>query len=279
MSNKILVVGATGNTGTYLVEQLVALGENVRAASRSGRPVAGAEGVRFELTDETTYAAAFEDVDRAFLVIPAGRLNDVGFLETFIRFAAARKVKIVLQTALGVGSVLSSPYYKAEQTLKSAGIPFVILRPNWFSDNFHTFWIQGIRHGVIAIPAEDSKSSFIDIRDIADCAVAALTSSQFDGEGYELTGPEALDYHEAAAILSAAIGKPIRYAAVSDAEFIGILTGAGMPEDYAAHLAELFSTAKAGFTAVVSDAVERLTGKPARSLAVYAADNRDKFVD
>lgn len=278
MSKKILVTGATGNTGAYLVEKLLASGHAVKAASRSGRLVAGAEVVRFDLTESSTYPAAFEDVDRVFLIIPAGRLNNVEFLEPFIRFAADRQVKIVFQTAYGVENDPTSPYRRAELVLEGAGAPFTILRPNWFSDNFHTFWLPAVRHGLIAVPAGDSKSSFVDTRDIADSAFAALTSSRFDGRGFTLTGPEALGYAEAAAILAKAIGRPVEYDPVSDAQFIAILTGAGMPEDYAAHLAELFAMARKGWTAAVTGDVQELTGKPARSLAVYAADIRAKFL-
>lgn len=278
MSKKILVTGATGNTGAYLVEKLLESGHAVKAASRSGRPVADAEVARFDLTEPSTYPAAFEDVDRAFLIIPAGRLNNVAFLEPFIRFAADRQVKIVFQTAYGVENDPTSPYRRAELVLEGAGAPFTILRPNWFSDNFHTFWLSAVRRGTIAVPAGDSKSSFVDTRDIADSAYAALTSSRFDGRGFTLTGPEALSYAEAAAILAKAIGRPVEYDPVTDTQFIAILTGAGMPEDYSAHLAELFAMARKGWTAAVTDHVQELTGKPPRSLAAYAADNREKFL-
>jgi uncharacterized protein YbjT (DUF2867 family) len=279
MTGKILVTGATGNTGAYLVETLVARGEKVKAASRLGKTVGGAEAVRFDLTDPSTYPAAFDGVDRTFLVIPAGYLNNVQFLDGFIRHAAERRVKVVFQTAFGVGNDPTSPYRKAELVLESSGTPFVILRPNWFSDNFNTFWLPGIRRGIIAVPAGDGKSSFIDTRDIGDSAVAALTSPAFDGKGFELTGPQALDYAEAAETISKIIGKPIRYEPLTSEAFVAMLTRTGMPEDYAAHLAELFTMVPKGWTAAVTDAVETLTGKPARSLAAYAAHNRAKFLD
>lgn len=278
MSHKILVTGASGNTGSYLVRSLVARGESVKAASRAGQPLGDAEGVRFDLTDASTYAAAFEGVNRLFLVIPSGYLNNVDFLRSVIGYAAERGVKVVFQTAFGVGHDPRSPYHQAEQFLAGTGTPYVILRPNWFADNFHTFWLQPIRHGMIAVPAGEGKSSFIDTRDISDSAAAALTSSAFDGQGFELTGPQALDYAEAAAILSQVIGKPIRYDAVTPEQFIAMLSGAGMPQDYAAHLAELFTMVPKGWTAPVTDAVQVLTGHRARSLAVYAEDNREKFL-
>ena len=106
---------------------------------------------------------------------------------------------------------ISIPYRQVEIAIEKSGVPYVILRPNWFADNFHIFWKAGIDHGVIAVPAAEGKTSFIDSRDIAASAAAALTSSRFDGKAFNLTGPAALSYGEAAEILSAVLGRKIAY--------------------------------------------------------------------
>ncbi|MCJ8053524.1 SDR family oxidoreductase [Shinella curvata] len=273
MAGKILVLGATGNVGTPLVKALVAKGESVRAATRSGRAVAGAEGVVFDYADTATFAAAFEGVDRAYVMLPAGYVDAKALLLPVIEAAAARKVKVVFQSVFGVDADDSIPYRQVEIALEKTGTPYVILRPNWFSDNFHTYWKAGIAHGTIAVPAGEGKSSFIDVRDIADSAAAALTSGAFDNRAFNLTGPEALGYAEAAKLLSEITGKPVAYQPVDDATFVGILTGAGVPDDYANFLAAIFHPVREGWTAPVSDAVQTLTGHAPRSLAAYAADN------
>jgi len=125
------------------------------------------------------------------------------------------------------------------------------------------------------VPAGEGKSSFIDVRDIADSAAAALTSDAFNGKAFNLTGPKAFGYGEAAAVISQAIGKPVSYAAVSDEVFIGILTGAGVPKDYASFLASIFYPVREGWTAVVTGDVETLTGHAPRSLETYVADHLD----
>ncbi|MBB3918402.1 SDR family oxidoreductase [Rhizobium fabae] len=272
MSNKILVLGATGTVGRHVVDGLLAKGEAVKAASRSGKPVAGAEGVVFEYGRPETYGPAFEGVDRAHVLLASGHVDAKGLLLPIIEAAAERKVKVVLQSVFGVDADDSIPYRQVEIALEKSGTPYVILRPNWFADNFHTFWKPGIDHGQIAVPAADGKSSFIDARDIAASSVAALTSSAFDGKAFNLTGPQALSYEEAAAILSEATGKPIAYDAISDEAFIAILTGAGVPADYASFLASIFYPVRQGWTAVVTNDVETLTGKAPRPLKTYAAD-------
>ena len=273
MSGQILVFAANGNVGQPLVQALLARGEQVKAASRTGKAVDGAQGVAIDMDDPSTFATAFAGVDRLFLLAPTGSLDITGRLLPVIEAAAARKVKVVLMTALGVDADDAIPYRQVELALERSGTPFVILRPNWFADNFHTFWKAGIDHGVIALPAAEGKTSFIDARDIAESAAAALTTDRFDGRAFNLTGPKALTYAEAAAILSSVTGKPIAYTAVSDDAFVGILTGAGVPEPYSRFLATLFHPVREGWTARVTGDVETLTGHAPRTLSTYAKDN------
>jgi uncharacterized protein YbjT (DUF2867 family) len=273
MTGKILVIGSTGTIGTPLVKALLAKGESVKAASRTGKAADGAEGVRFDYTDASTYTGAFDGVDRLFLILAGGRLDAIDALTPVVEEAARRKVKIVFLSVFGVDADDSIPYRQVELKIIASGAPYVILRPNWFADNFHTYWKAGIEHGQIAVPAGEGKSSFIDVRDIADSAASALTSTAFDNKAFNLTGPRALGYGEAAAIISQAIGKPVGYSAVSDDVFIGILTGAGVPKDYAAFLASIFYPVREGWTSAVTGDVETLTGHAPRSLETYVANH------
>lgn len=277
MANKVLVLGATGNTGRRLVELLLKKGEHVKAASRTGKAVAGAEGVQFDFTDPATIAPALEGVDRMFVLVPGGYLDVVDFLKPTMEAAIAQNIKIVMQTVMGADADDNMPYRQLELWLERSGTPYVILRPNWFTDNFHTYWLEGIKQGVIAVPANDGKSSFVDTRDIAASAAAALTSDAFNGKAFNLTGPEALSYYDAAAILSEVAGREITYTPVDDEAFIKILTDAGVPADYAGFLAMIFGPVREGWTATVTNDVETLTGTPPISVATYARDHAEKF--
>lgn len=273
MSKKILVLGASGTVGRPLVKGLIARGEAVKAASRLGQPVEGAQGTPFDFGKAQTYDAALDGVNRAYVLMPAGYLNVQALLLPFIQAAASRKVKVVFQSVIGVDADDAIPYRQVEIALENAGTPYVILRPNWFSDNFHTFWKQGLDHGQIALPAAEGKTSFIDARDIADSAIAALTSNAFDGKAFNLNGPEALTYAEAAQILSEVVSKPLRYTATSDEAFIEMLKSGGVPADYAAFMASIFYPVRAGWTGAVTEDVATLTGKRPRTLKAYAQDN------
>jgi uncharacterized protein YbjT (DUF2867 family) len=251
MTNKILVLGATGNIGKPLTEALVAKGEKVKAASRTGKAVAGTESVVFDFTDLSTIDKAFEGVDRVYMMVPTGHVDVVSLVTPALDVAIKKGVKIVMQSVLGVDADDNIPYRQLELKVERSGVPFVILRPNWFADNFHTFWLAGIKQGVIAVPAAQGKSSFIDVRDIAESAAAALTGVQFDGNAFNLT--------------------------IDDDAFASILTNVGVPKDYASFLASIFYPVREGWTALTTDAVETLTGHAPRNLQTYIDDHIQLF--
>ncbi|WEX78340.1 SDR family oxidoreductase [Sinorhizobium numidicum] len=273
MAGKILVVGANGSVGSKVVRALAAKGERVKAASRKGLPAAGAEAVAFDYRECSTYGRALDGADRIFVIAPAGCLDPVQLLTPIIQAAAARGIKIVLMTLLGLEADDDFPYRQVELFVEKTGAKFVLIRPNCFADNFHTYWLEGVRRGAITVPAADAKVSFIDARDVAESVTAALTSDVFNGQAFNTTGPEALSYAEAAAILSRVTGKPITYKSVDDETFIAMLSEGGVPKAYARYLATLFRPVREGRMAAPTDDVQRLTGKPPRPFETYARDN------
>jgi uncharacterized protein YbjT (DUF2867 family) len=236
--------------------------------------MAGAEAVRLDLARPATYETAMEGIDRMFLLNPSENLDVAGVLHPMIEQAAKRSIRIVLLSQHRADLDPSNPYAAAERHMRSVGARGVVLRPNWFSDNFHTFWAADVAAGVLSLPAADGRISFVDTRDIAAAAIAALGTDRFDGEAFELTGPQALDLHQAAALLSSVGGRTIRYEPVASQRYVAMLVQAGVPEDYARMLAGLFELVRAGGTADVADGVRRLTGLPPRSLAQYARERR-----
>lgn len=273
---QILVVGSSGNVGRNLTQELVRSGEQVRAATRDPSRVEAREGVepvRFDYADAGTFAPALEGADRVFVLgPPAPSPHEV--MIPFVEAATSGGRKVVLMTAMGTEFDDNGSLRQVELAVERSGAPFVFLRPNWFMDNFHTSWLEPIRQaGVIPLPAADARSSLIDARDIAASAAAALRTDRFDGRAFTLTGPEALTYSEAAATLSDASGREIRYVAVDDPSFIKSLVDAGVPSDLAQYLAMLFGFVRKGATAAISPAVEELSGRPPLTLKQYAHDH------
>lgn len=269
--NNILVLGSTGNVGRTLVHALRAAGETVIAASRT----AGSDTIRFDYADRTTFAPALEGVDRVFLMTPPGHLAAHELLGPFLDEALKAPRKFVLLSADGVQYNDQAPLRQVELRLESSGHPFVFLRPNWFMDNFHTFWLPAIKaSGSIPLPAgEESRTAFIDTADIAASAAASLLSNKFDNQSFSLTGPEALTYGEAAAVLSRHAGRVIEYRNVEDSQLVESLIQGGLPADYAGFLAVLFGYVRQGASSQVTDAVKTLTGRDPGTLEHYAATN------
>ncbi len=274
-----LIVGGTGTVGTPLVDELVKAGAVARIGTRDPTkanqtpPANGKVAVRLELQDPSTFDAALDGVDGVFVLSPPGHARQDVLLTPFLDAAAKRAPKIVTMTANGVQFDDNNPMRKIELKVAASGVRHVHLRPGWFMQNFQTFWLPTIqKDGVIALPAGDAKTAFVDARDIAGVAAQALLTSKLDGQALALTGPESLTYAEAAQILSEAAGRPITYLPVEDAAFHRALTNAGLPADYGDLMVTLFGTVRQGFAASVDDAVARVLGR-ARTLRQYAQDH------
>jgi uncharacterized protein YbjT (DUF2867 family) len=186
--------------------------------------------------------------------------------------------RAVLMTAMGVDVDPSIPFRQAELHLERSGLTWNVIRPNWFMQNFHTFWVHGIREtGAIMLPTGQAKGSFIDARDIAAVAAVLLTTDQFANQAFDLTGDEALDHDEVAEILTAELGRRIRYQEITpDAMRQGLL-GAGLPAPYVEGMLGILEQFRLGRAARTTDAVSRITGRAARRFAAYARDYRGAF--
>lgn len=274
----ILVVGGTGTVGSALTEALLKAGHTVKVASRQPEKVGdtfkGAVGVSLAFGDAGSIGAALEGTDALFVLAPGGHTDQFGLLAPLLTAATKDKArKVVTMTANGVQYDDSNALRRLELLVSSSGAPFVHLRPGWFMQNFQTYWLPGIQAtGQIMVPAADARSSFIDVRDIADVAVVALATDTVDGEALTLTGPEALTYGEAAAILSAASEKPIGYTALDEATFEQGLLQAGVSADYARVMLALFSFVRQGAAAEVTSTVADILGR-ARTLKDYAREH------
>lgn len=272
-----LVIGASGTVGSEVARLLAAQGQSVRRATH-GVPRA-ADQVHLDLLSGEGLSQALQGVDQVFMLCPPGHTNQHVLLKPVIDAAKAQGVrKIVLMSAMGADADDSAPLRQAELHLIASGLAWNIIRPNWFMQNFHTFWLQGIREeGKILLPAGQAKGSFIDARDIAAVAVSLLQRRDLDNRAFDLTGPEALDHDEVAAILSRELGRPIAYEDISPEAMRTRLLAAGLPADYAEFLLLILGFFKAGYAQTVSSAVQDITGAAPRTFEAYARDHRHAF--
>jgi uncharacterized protein YbjT (DUF2867 family) len=278
MADGILVLGATGTIGQHVVSDLVARGETVKAATLDGTPHPAAEAIFFDFRDPSTVAPLFEGVDRVFVSMPAAPLEVIDALMPVMLQIVERRIKAVLLSVLGVETLPDNPYRRLETVLENSGLPYVILRANWFADNFRTEWKDDVLKGDLALPAGEGLVSLVDARDVAAAAAVALTSSEFDGRSYALTGPAAVTLDRAAEVLTEAMGRKVSYRPIDGPDYEAKLRERGLPETLIEQRLAEFDTIRSGTSAIVSPAVEMLTGRPPRFFETFVKDNATDFV-
>lgn len=269
-----LVIGASGTVGSELVRLLADAGHDVRRAT--SRPASQAGQVQLDLVSGQGRAQAFDGVDRAFLLAPPGHTRQDLLLKPLIDEARARGLKrVVLMSAMGVNADEAAPLRQAELHLERSGLAWNVIRPNWFMQNFNTFWLHGIAtQSRILLPVGHAKGSFIDARDIAAVAASLLTRDDLAHRDFDLTGGEALNHDEVAAILSREAGRTILFEDIAPEAMLAGLLQAGLPRDYAEFMLVILGFFKAGYAERTTDAVQAITGRAPRSFAAYAKDYR-----
>jgi uncharacterized protein YbjT (DUF2867 family) len=298
MAETILVTGATGTVGTEVVKQLLsAEGQKeediiVKAAARSANDDTfrnlGVQVVQLDYDKPDTLSAALRGIDKLFLLTPF-QSNMVDLTSNLVNEAKNAGVRyIVKQSVLGAdaepGITPSRLHRQAEKVIEESGIPFTFLRPNFFMQNFVTFYSHFIKtQGAFYVPAEDAKASFVDARDIAAVAVKALSGSSKNGtanhirKAYDITGGEALSYGQAAEILSKEIGKKVNYLNISDEDARKGMKDMGADEWTINSMIELFGITRAGYLSEISPAVEQITGNKPISFSQFAKDYAGAF--
>ena len=273
MTGAVLVLGATGNTGSAVVEALRGFPElSVLTATRAPAPPTDLEHRRFDWLEPATWDGALDGVDRVYLVAPAGHPDPLAVVEPFIEHAIAEGVRRAVLLSSSAVAFGDQGLGEVAAAVRDAFSEWEILRPSWFMQNFvgdHPL-ADGIRTGGEFVTASGTgRLPFIDARDIGRSAAALLAAPHSAKTEHLLTGPEALSYDEAAAILSTVTGRRARHRAVDPSSYVEFLVAAGYEPAFAGALAALDAQIRSGAQAAVTDAVERLTGTPPRTFAAY----------
>jgi uncharacterized protein YbjT (DUF2867 family) len=258
-----LVLGGTSKTGRRVVKRLEARGLPVRVGSRSGEPP-------FDWEDRSTWAPVLEGVGSAYIshyldALP-GAAETVG---SFAELAVANGVR--RQVLLGGRGEPEAE--RVEAAARDSGAELTILRSTWFAQNFSEgAFLDFVLAGEVTLPAGDTPEPFVDVDDIADVAVAALTEEGHEGEVYELTGPRLLTFEEAVGEIARAANREIRYVPVSMPEFESLLAEQEVPAEYVWLLKYLFTEVLDGRNAHVVDGVRRALGREPRDFADFARE-------
>lgn len=271
-----LVTGGTGKTGGALVELLRA--NNIKARVASRNPL-GPDAVHFDWHDPATHAPALRGTDRVFLVPPIESIDPMPHVGPFLDAAEQLGVRrvVLLGSAVELPNT-PGPLELAERVRSTPG--WTVLRASGFMQNFlspHPLGERIRRHGEIRTAAGDGRLGWIDARDIAAAASVLLSSPDPVPRDHLLTGPKALSYPDAAAIITARTGRPVRTVHIGVDEQAANYRAAGMPADFAAALAAVEEGIAAGREDHVSTAVLDLTGRPPRPFTDFVTAHTPAF--
>jgi uncharacterized protein YbjT (DUF2867 family) len=274
----ILITGATGNIGTELTAQLQHAGASVYAGSTSGKALNGVPGRVVDFKNPETLKAAFQGVDRLFLLFPLVS-NKLELARNAVAAARAAGVKHIVRSS-GAGADPASPVALArlqgeiDEIIIQSGIPYTLLRPASFMQNWILYYGGMIKNGTVYLSHADGKASFVDVSDIAAVAAAVLLDpDRHAGKAYTLTGPAALSASEVLDEIAKAGGPRANYVAVPETAAVESMKKMGMDDWTLGIMSSLNQVIAGGYASGLSDDVRAVMGKAPRSFAEFARAN------
>lgn len=290
---RVVVFGATGNIGREIVQALaqhqdvqVLIGSRDPQKARAAfAELPQATPVHIDVNTPATLDAALDGVNRLVIVNP---LSPAMAQDTATLIAAAQRARLqqVLRTSL-LGAGEPDPieearwHHAADEVVRTSGIPWVILKPNQYFQNFVNF---GTDHtvrtqGAIYLPYADARVSNIDTRDLGEIAARILVAdpAAHAGREYVLTGDTAHTMSELAAALSGVLNKPVQYVAVPDEPVRQGLAQTGMPAVLIEAILGWFAYCRQGRAARVDPSTAALLGRPARGFHNFVRDYADRY--
>ena len=267
-NSRILVLGATGKTGSRVTRKLIDRGVPVRTAARKGADV------HFDWSEPSTFAAALRGVSGVYLVSPTMRVDFAPIVSRFLDEAERAGIRHV--TYLSAYGVEHAP---PEMALRAVELDLAsrtsllhsIVRPAWFMQNFSETFLKPV-NDEIAVPCGTGAESFVSAEDIAAVAASTLSDpARHAGRAYAPTGSEALTFAEAAKVISTAVGRKISYRDTDRDTWISAMTAAGVPREYGAVLRTLSETIAKGQGSRPNDDVLEVTGAQPTRFEEFAA--------
>lgn len=225
--------------------------------------------VPFDWADRSTWRPAVEEAWGMFLMAPDGQPIDPEFVQTAVRGGVGR---IVLLSSGAIEVMGDERLMAAERTVREFGVEWTILRPSWFNQNFDEGFLRdAVMAGQIAIPVGEVRQPFVDAGDIAAVAAAALTGDGHAGQSYEVTGPRALSFGDAAKIIGRAAGRDVHFDGSADG-YLAAMTAVGAPEEQLKGEIAAFAALRDEGDASPTDVVRRVTGRDPKPFEAYATE-------
>ncbi|WP_174869561.1 SDR family oxidoreductase [Pectobacterium polaris] len=274
----IAITGASGQLGRLVIAQLLEKvpASDIVALVRDVNKVAdlSAKGVQVKAADYNqleALASALQGVDKVLLISSSEVGQRAVQHRNVIDAAVNAGVKLVAYTSLLHADksplALAAEHQQTEALLKASGLPHVLLRNGWYTENYAASIPAALEHGVFIGSAGEGKIASATREDFAAAAVAVLTQEGQAGKVYELAGDEPYTLAELAAEISKQSGKNIGYQNLSEAEFASVLVSAGLPEGFAQIIADSDTGASKGGLFDDGKQLSHLIGRPTTPLS------------
>jgi uncharacterized protein YbjT (DUF2867 family) len=268
-NRRVLVLGATGKTGSRVAGRLSEQGVSVRTAARGGADIG------FDWNNPATFEGALQGVTGVYLVSPVMRVDFAGVVSDFLDQAEQAGVQnVTYLSAYGMEHAPAEVALRAvELDLESrSSFTHSILRPAWFMQNFSETFLKPVDDQIV-VPSGTGAEAFVSAEDIASVAAATLAEPErHAGRAYAPTGPEALTLEEAARIISAAAGRTIVYRDTDRNGWVDAMVRSGVPAEYGEVLRTLTETIASGRGSRPNGDVLAATGAAPVSFADFAAE-------
>ncbi|PWK89819.1 SDR family oxidoreductase [Fulvimonas soli] len=274
-SSRLFVTGSTGGLGRLVIRELlkrVPAGSIVAGVRSTRHDVArqfAAQGVEVRVADYTrpdTLSAAFEGIDRLLLISSSAMGGRTAQHGNAIEAAKAAGVGLLAYTSLLHADAsplgLGEEHRRTEALLKASGLPIVLLRHGWYTENHLASVPPALQYGAVLGSAGEGRFSTATRADFAEAAAVVLTTDGHAGRVYELAGDESYTLADLAAAIAAASGRPVVYKDMPKADFKGALVGMGLPEDVAELVADSDAAASTGGLEDNGRQLSALIGRP-----------------
>ncbi len=280
----VLITGATGNVGKGLLKKLKGV-DNIKIYA-AGRNISKTKKiidedkinyVRLDFKDESTYKSALKDIDTVFLMRPPAISKVKKYIYPFlVKMKEANVNQVVFLSLQGGDKNIVVPHYKIERYIENLDIPYTFLRPSFFMQNLSTTHLKEIKEdNEIFIPAGQGKTNFIDVRDIAEVAKKVILEENHLEKGYELTGPDNLDYYQIAEIMSGILNKEIKYKNPSIFQFFKQKRSEGYSIMNIFVMIGLYSVTKFGFAAKKTEELKNILDREPISFDQFVRDIKE----
>lgn len=262
MKKQILVIGATGKTGSRVANLLKEMGHQVRNGGRSEEPA-------FDWQNPETFAPALDGMEAAYITYYPD-LAVPGAKEAITQLTEAAKQtgvkKLVLLSGKG-----EKEAEECEQIVANSGCDYVLVRASWFNQNFsESFLLDPILAGQVALPMPQAEVPFVDVNDIAEVAVSTLLNDKWNGRTLTVTGPEKLTFKQIIDEIALATGRTIEFQPVSIDTYAQMMKEAGLPDDYVWLFSYLFEEVLGNAeNQDISHDIEEVLGREAMSFSSY----------